>query len=182
MHSHAMSLDPDLRCADAIEFENDLRQRFIGQEEATVITVRMIQTFMAGMNNPDQPAGILLALGPTGTGKTRSRRPALPKNLARARGAAIIRPSPQPYSTATEPPAVIQPTQPLLSSAPLSHHPARRLPATPQPLPQPFTQGVAQSFVPGCYSGVLSLRLGSFRSDLLAGHRPGIFSSEFLHS
>ena len=71
MHSHAVSLDPDLRCADAIEFENDLRERFIGQEEATATTVRMIQTYMAGMNNPDQPAGILLALGPTGTGKTR---------------------------------------------------------------------------------------------------------------
>ena len=84
MHSHAVSLDPDLRCADAIDFENDLRERFIGQEEAIVTTVRMIQTFMAGMNNPDQPAGILLALGPTGTGKTRSLRPALPKNLARA--------------------------------------------------------------------------------------------------
>ena len=83
MHSHAVSLDPDLRCADAIEFENDLRERFIGQEEATATTVRMIQTYMAGMNNPDQPAGILLALGPTGTGKTRSLRPASPKNLAR---------------------------------------------------------------------------------------------------
>jgi hypothetical protein len=87
MHSHAVSLDPDLRCADAIEFENDLRERFIGQEEAIATTVRMIQTFMAGMNNPDQPAGILLALGPTGTGKTWSLHPASPKNLARARAA-----------------------------------------------------------------------------------------------
>jgi hypothetical protein len=92
MHSHAVSLDPDLRCADAIEFENDLRERFIGQEEATVATVRMLQTFMAGMNNPDQPADILLALGPTGTGKTRSLRPASPKNLARARGGTAAQP------------------------------------------------------------------------------------------
>ena len=70
MHSHSISLDPTLRCADAIEFERELRERFIGQEEALTTAVRMVQTYMAGMNNPDQPAGIMLALGPTGTGKT----------------------------------------------------------------------------------------------------------------
>jgi len=71
MHSQSIPLDPTERCADAIEFEQELRQRFIGQEEATATAVRMIQSYMAGMNNPDQPAGILLALGPTGTGKTK---------------------------------------------------------------------------------------------------------------
>lgn len=98
MHSHGVALDPHLRCADAIEFENDLRERFIGQKEAAATAVRMLQTYMAGLNNPDQPAGIMLALGPTGTGKTRSRPPASRKKPTRARARAGQPPKRTPSS------------------------------------------------------------------------------------
>lgn len=71
MHSQSISLDPTLRSAEAIEFEQGLREHFIGQEEAATVAVRMIETYMAGMNDPDKPAGVMLELGPTGTGKTK---------------------------------------------------------------------------------------------------------------
>lgn len=63
-------LDTTLRCADAIEFETQLRRRVVGQEEAVIKTTETIQTFMAGFNDSDRPVGNILLLGPTGVGKT----------------------------------------------------------------------------------------------------------------
>ncbi len=40
------------------------------QQEAAHIFTRVIQSYMAGLNDPDRPVSNLLLLGPTGTGKT----------------------------------------------------------------------------------------------------------------
>lgn len=66
-----LPLDPSLRCADAVEFESELRRRVVGQEEAVVKTTEAIQKFMAGLNDSERPVANILLLGPTGTGKTR---------------------------------------------------------------------------------------------------------------
>lgn len=64
-------LDPFLRCEDAVEFEEELRRRIVGQEEGISKTTEVIQKYMAGFNDPTRPVGTILLLGPTGTGKTR---------------------------------------------------------------------------------------------------------------
>lgn len=64
-------LDPTLRCSAAREFETNLQARVIGQGTAVETAARMVQTFMAGFQPLDRPAGTMLMLGPTGTGKTR---------------------------------------------------------------------------------------------------------------
>lgn len=64
-------LDPFLRCTDAVEFENELRKRVVGQEEGVIKTTEVLQKFMAGLNDQERPVGNILLLGPTGTGKTR---------------------------------------------------------------------------------------------------------------
>ena len=61
-----VELDSTLRCADAVEFEKRMHDRVIGQDEAIEKLSWKIQTFMAGLNAPGRPAGILLFLGPTG--------------------------------------------------------------------------------------------------------------------
>src|ERR1051326_4824839 len=63
---HRVELDSTLRCPDAVDFERRLRERVVGQDEAIDRVTRMVQTFMAGFNPPNRPAGILLILGPTG--------------------------------------------------------------------------------------------------------------------
>ena len=64
-------LDPTLRSAKAQEFEVQLQQRLVGQPDAVTKAAQLVQTVMAGFNPGDRPAGVLLMLGPTGTGKTR---------------------------------------------------------------------------------------------------------------
>ena len=67
-----MVLDPSVQNADARDFEDRLNHKVIGQEHAAKIFTRVIQSYMAGLNDPNRPVGSLLLLGPTGTGKTRT--------------------------------------------------------------------------------------------------------------
>jgi ATP-dependent Clp protease ATP-binding subunit ClpB len=64
-------LDPTRRSSDAREFENALRRRIVGQDQAVEKVVEIYQMFLAGLNPPGRPVGNLLFLGPTGSGKTR---------------------------------------------------------------------------------------------------------------
>lgn len=66
-----MVLDPTRQSAPARQLEEALRARIVGQEEAIQAIVSAYQVFLAGMNLPQHPAGTLLFLGPTGSGKTR---------------------------------------------------------------------------------------------------------------
>jgi ATP-dependent Clp protease ATP-binding subunit ClpA len=64
-------LDPTRRSNDAREFDNALRRRIVGQDQAVEKVVQIYQMFLAGLNPPGRPVGNLLFLGPTGSGKTR---------------------------------------------------------------------------------------------------------------
>jgi ATP-dependent Clp protease ATP-binding subunit ClpB len=65
------TLDPTRRSHDAAQFENALRRKIAGQDQAVEKVAEIYQMFMAGLNPPGRPVGNLLFLGPTGTGKTR---------------------------------------------------------------------------------------------------------------
>ena len=71
MGAECFQLDPNLRSADASSFEEGLRRKIIGQDEAVQAVVDLYQVFRAGLNSPGRPLGNLLFLGPTGAGKTR---------------------------------------------------------------------------------------------------------------
>jgi ATP-dependent Clp protease ATP-binding subunit ClpB len=64
-------LDPTRRSNDAREFDNALRRKIVGQDQAIDKVVEIYQMFLAGLNPPGRPVGNLLFLGPTGSGKTR---------------------------------------------------------------------------------------------------------------
>jgi ATP-dependent Clp protease ATP-binding subunit ClpA len=64
-------LDPTRRSNDAREFDNALRRKIVGQDQAVDKVVEIYQMFLAGLNPPSRPVGNLLFLGPTGSGKTR---------------------------------------------------------------------------------------------------------------
>src|SRR5215469_15128060 len=64
-------LDPTRRSHDAREFDNALRRKIVGQDQAVEKVVEIYQMFLAGLNPPGRPVGNLLFLGPTGSGKTR---------------------------------------------------------------------------------------------------------------
>src|SRR5271166_1384373 len=64
-------LDPQRRSAASCCFEQALRRRIVGQDEAVRALVELYQVFCAGLNPPGRPIGNLLFLGPTGVGKTR---------------------------------------------------------------------------------------------------------------
>jgi ATP-dependent Clp protease ATP-binding subunit ClpA len=64
-------LEPGKRSREVVEFEDSLRSRIIGQDEAVSQLVNVYQTIMAGMSGPARPLANLLFLGPTGSGKTR---------------------------------------------------------------------------------------------------------------
>jgi ATP-dependent Clp protease ATP-binding subunit ClpA len=53
------------------QFEEALREKIVGQDEAVQALVDLYQVFCAGLNSPGRPVGNLLFLGPTGSGKTR---------------------------------------------------------------------------------------------------------------
>src|SRR6202045_843766 len=64
-------LDPSRRSFESRDFEEELRRKIVGQEEAVQAVVDLYQVFRAGLNSPGRPVGNLLFLGPTGAGKTR---------------------------------------------------------------------------------------------------------------
>ena len=64
-------LDPEKRSSTSRHFEEQLRQRVVGQDEALQAVVDLYQVFCACLNTPGRPIGNLLFLGPTGSGKTR---------------------------------------------------------------------------------------------------------------
>jgi ATP-dependent Clp protease ATP-binding subunit ClpA len=65
------ALDPTRRSGEALDFENVLRRKIVGQDAAVEKVVEIYQMFLAGLNPPGRPVGNLLFLGPTGSGKTR---------------------------------------------------------------------------------------------------------------
>src|SRR5271167_2142433 len=67
----ATVLDPTRRSNDARDFENTLRRKIVGQDQAIEKVAEIYQMFLAGLNAPGRPVGNLLFLGPTGSGKTR---------------------------------------------------------------------------------------------------------------
>jgi ATP-dependent Clp protease ATP-binding subunit ClpA len=64
-------LEPGKRSREVVEFEERLRSRIVGQDEAVSQLVNVYQTILAGMSGPGRPLANLLFLGPTGSGKTR---------------------------------------------------------------------------------------------------------------
>ena len=64
-------LDPDQRSARAMDFDERLSARIVGQGRAVRRTSSLYQVFLAGMNPVNRPIGTMLFLGPTGAGKTR---------------------------------------------------------------------------------------------------------------
>ena len=71
MGTDDLSLNPNIRSAETIDFQKSLRAKIVGQDEAVQALVELFQVFTAGLNSPGRPVGNLLFLGPTGSGKTR---------------------------------------------------------------------------------------------------------------
>src|SRR6267142_4971780 len=68
---HIQKLDTKKRSSTSRHFEDALRQKIVGQDEAVQALVELYQVFSAGLHAPGRPVGNLLLLGPTGSGKTR---------------------------------------------------------------------------------------------------------------
>jgi len=68
---HAKVLDTGKRSSASCHFEDALRHKIVGQQEAVQALVDIYQVFCAGLHSPGHPIGNLLFLGPTGSGKTR---------------------------------------------------------------------------------------------------------------
>src|SRR5580765_3046177 len=68
---HTKKLDTGKRSSVSSHFEDALRQKIVGQEEAVQALADLYQVFCAGLHAPAHPIGNLLFLGPTGSGKTR---------------------------------------------------------------------------------------------------------------
>lgn len=64
-------LDPEQKSPRTRRFEEELRSRVVGQEQAVRSLASLYEVALAGMNPPDRPIGTMLFLGPTGAGKTR---------------------------------------------------------------------------------------------------------------
>jgi len=64
MGTDDLSLDPNIRSAETIEFQRALRAKIVGQDEAVQALVQLFQVFTAGLNSPGRPVGNLLFLGP----------------------------------------------------------------------------------------------------------------------
>jgi len=65
-------LDPQRRSSTSRHFEEELRRRVVGQNEAVQALADLYQIFCAGLHSAGRPVGNLLFLGPTGSGKTRT--------------------------------------------------------------------------------------------------------------
>ena len=70
MQPHSITLDPELHSVDIREIERRLKGRVAGQDPAISQLVGLLETYFAGYNDPNAPVGVVLALGPSGTGKT----------------------------------------------------------------------------------------------------------------
>ncbi|MDD2338208.1 MAG: type VI secretion system ATPase TssH, partial [Geobacteraceae bacterium] len=55
---------------NAVQLESVLKQRIKGQDEALATIGQIIRAAKAGLNDPRQPIGIFLLVGPSGVGKT----------------------------------------------------------------------------------------------------------------
>ena len=53
-----------------LNMEKSLTQRVVGQNEAIVAISNAVRRARAGLQNPSQPLGSFMFLGPTGVGKT----------------------------------------------------------------------------------------------------------------
>lgn len=71
METGTAVLWPDPHHKETLEFENQLRAKIVGQDAGIEALVELYQIFCASLNAPNRPVGIVLFLGPTGTGKTR---------------------------------------------------------------------------------------------------------------
>jgi ATP-dependent Clp protease ATP-binding subunit ClpB len=69
--AHNKELDTRMRSSTSRRFEDALRRKIVGQDEAVQALVELHQVFCAGLRSPGRPVGNLLFLGPTGSGKTR---------------------------------------------------------------------------------------------------------------
>jgi ATP-dependent Clp protease ATP-binding subunit ClpB len=69
--STGRQLNLEQRSLESRDFEEGLRRKIVGQDEAVQAIVDLYQVFRAGLNSPGRPVGNLLFLGPTGAGKTR---------------------------------------------------------------------------------------------------------------
>jgi ATP-dependent Clp protease ATP-binding subunit ClpB len=69
--AHHKKLDTKMQSSASLQFEDALRQKIVGQDEAVQALVELHQVFCAGLRSPGRPVGNLLFLGPTGSGKTR---------------------------------------------------------------------------------------------------------------
>jgi ATP-dependent Clp protease ATP-binding subunit ClpA len=69
--SEEITLDPEMRSTEVLDFERRLLSKIVGQDRAVRRIVNMYQIYLAGMSMPGRPVGNLLFLGPTGSGKTR---------------------------------------------------------------------------------------------------------------
>jgi type VI secretion system protein VasG len=57
-----------------LRFEDRLRERILGQDEAIADIATTIRTAKAGMRDPEAPIGVFLFVGPSGVGKTECAR------------------------------------------------------------------------------------------------------------
>jgi len=67
-----VSLNAKQRCDEASEFEQQLFERVVAQDDAVIALSQLYQIYLAQMTLPGKPLGTMLFLGPTGSGKTRT--------------------------------------------------------------------------------------------------------------
>ena len=85
MFPRSVALDPTLHSPQVLEIKRKLLHRTVGQDQAIDKLASILETFFAGYNDPRRPVGVVLELGSTGTGKTKSLHPADQNTLARGR-------------------------------------------------------------------------------------------------
>jgi ATP-dependent Clp protease ATP-binding subunit ClpA len=66
-----MPIDPEILSPESRKLEDDLLKKVIGQDRAVHQLVHTYQIFRSGLQTPHKPLGVLLFLGPTGSGKTK---------------------------------------------------------------------------------------------------------------
>jgi ATP-dependent Clp protease ATP-binding subunit ClpC len=62
------------KAKDALDLEEQLKARVVGQDNAVAAVARAVLTARAGLAAPNRPLGVFLFLGPTGVGKTQLAR------------------------------------------------------------------------------------------------------------
>ena len=102
MHPTAVDLDPTLHSPQISEIKRKLLARTIGQDHAVDKFVGILETFFTGYCNPNRPVGVVLELGPTGTGKTSlvetwSLRPVGQQKSSRAQARSHSQADPPPF-------------------------------------------------------------------------------------